>query len=401
MNLFLSDGSFAVGGQAYTGFPILVDAEGCVVEVTLRFFVDTLLRSGGARDEKTWKAYGQHLYDFFGYLEAKSLAWDSVPGWNSGDVPALAHYVKWCDKVVGNSSGYINDKVGTIKRFYEWAMRAELIETLPFRSVDIVSASKPVALLGHVGGNAGRVRTSDVNMREVRPVLRVLTRSQVDALLRTALNPTHHAVIYLALSGGLRAEELATFPLDFVVDCAKLHGGVRSVPVQLDPGRMETKNQKARTVRVSVACMNALWQYRASVRKQLEQISGRPQQTLFLTRFGLPFQADGFVAPLARLRKLLGFHVHPHILRHTFATHTLAALEDRKKAGKLRGSPLFIVKELLGHSSISSTTRYLHFMDEIDDEYATNYQSEIDEIAADYMKTKKMESGLDGTKEEL
>jgi integrase/recombinase XerD len=103
VNLYLSDHRFQVGGQRYADFPILVDSAGKIVEVALRFFVDRLLRSGSARDPKTWKAYGQHLYDYFGFLEAKNLRWDVMPSWNSGDVPALAHYVKWCDASVGNS----------------------------------------------------------------------------------------------------------------------------------------------------------------------------------------------------------------------------------------------------------------------------------------------------------
>lgn len=66
MRLYLSDSSFEVGGQAYEGFPILVDATGVVVEVALRFFVDDLLGRVGARDLKTWESYGRHLYDYFG-----------------------------------------------------------------------------------------------------------------------------------------------------------------------------------------------------------------------------------------------------------------------------------------------------------------------------------------------
>lgn len=382
MNLYLSDHSFQVGGQPYAGFPILVDGTGKIVEVALHFFVDRLLRSGSARDPKTWKAYGQHLYDYFGFLEAKNLRWEVMPSWNSGDVSALAHYVRWCDASVGNSPGYINDKLGTIKRFYSWAKEAALIIELPFRSLDVASTGRTRGRLAHADGRARRVRTADVNLREPAREIRVLTRAQVDALLRGTMNPTHRAVIHLGLSAGLRAEELATFPADYVTDCSRLPKNVKSVAVRLDPKRMETKNAKARTVRISVSCMDALWQYRATVREQLLHRASTAHDVLFVTRFGVPFQADGFVQPLARIGRKLGFHLYPHMLRHTFATHTLASLEDRKRAGQLRGSPLLLVMELLGHASITMTSRYLHFIDAIDDGYATRYQAEIDAIAA-------------------
>jgi site-specific recombinase XerC len=106
---------------------------------------------------------------------------------------------------------------------------------------------------------------------------------------------------------------------------------------------------------------------------------------LFLTRYGEAFVADGLVAPLARLGQRLGFHIHPHMLRHSFATHTLASLEDLKRSGRLRSSPLVLLKGLLGHASINTTSRYLHHLDAIDDAYGTRYQAEIDALALGYL----------------
>lgn len=385
MTLYPSDAGFAVGGQHYEGFPILVDSSGLVVEVVLRFFVDELLGRAGAREIKTWAAYGRHMYDYFGYLEGR-FNWDYVPAEGSGDVSPLAHYVRWCDTTVGNQPGYINDKRATVERFYEWAKRVGLIGELPFSRSELTSPGAGGRLIP-AAAVKGRRSSSNLHLRESGEPEKVLTRSQIDIALRAATNPTHRALLYLGLTAGLRAEELATFPLRYVVDCSSLPGRVRSVPVTLNPKEMSTKNSKRRVIRVSVACMNVLWQYREAVRPRLLAKASKSSGTdqLFLTRFGLPFVADGLVAPLFRLGNRVGFHLHPHMLRHTFATHTLASLEDSKRAGRLNGSPLLILKRLLGHSSIANTSRYLHLLDSIEDVFGTQYQAEIDALALSYL----------------
>lgn len=384
MNLYFSDDRFQIGGQAYPGFPLLVDATGSVVEIALLFFKDELLGKVGARDLKTWEAYGRHLYDYFGYLEAKKLRWDRIPGEMSGDISPLAHYVRWCDATVGNEAGYINDKVGTIQRFYRWAQRVGLVAVLPFKYSERVS-SHVGGMLSHASGSGGMRVISNMHMREAEKPLVVLSRHQIDVVMQTVVNPTHRAMLHLGLNSGLRAEELTSFPAKYVVDCSRLSDKVKSVAVYLDPHEMDTKNDKARTVRISVPCMNHLWQYRESVRPKLQSIARSTASNLFLTRDGVPFVPDGLVAPLARLGSRIGIHLHPHMLRHTFATHTLASLEDLKRKGRLRSSPIVVLKRLLGHSSITTTSRYLHHLDAIDDVYGTRYQAEIDELVLAYL----------------
>jgi site-specific recombinase XerC len=81
------------------------------------------------------------------------------------------------------------------------------------------------------------------------------------------------------------------------------------------------------------------------------------------------------------------------MLRHSFATHTLASLEDLKRAGRLRGSPIILLSELLGHESTATTMRYLHFIDKIDDAFSTGYQAEIDALAIALSKRHASKAG--------
>lgn len=59
-----------------------------------------------------------------------------------------------------------------------------------------------------------------------------------------------------------------------------------------------------------------------------------------------------------RLSKKTGIHVHPHLLRHTFASHALD-----------KGMNLVQIQELLGHEDISTTGMYVHIIGELGESY--------------------------------
>jgi len=148
------------------------------------------------------------------------------------------------------------------------------------------------------------------------------------------LDSRDRAMMELLYSSGLRLAELVG--LD--VSSLDLKDGVVHV---LGKGR------KARIVPVGRMALRALrsWlQQRAAV--------ARPgENALFVGRNGVRLGARAVqirVALWAR-RQGLGVHVHPHLFRHSFASHLL------ESGGELRG-----VQELLGHADISTTQIYTH-----------------------------------------
>jgi integrase/recombinase XerC len=142
------------------------------------------------------------------------------------------------------------------------------------------------------------------------------------------------ALLELAYSSGLRLSELSGADvgrLDLVAGEIRVMG----------------KGAKERIVPVGApAC--------AALRAWLAARSGvaAPQEpALFVTRAGTrlgPRAIERRLAAWAR-RQGLDRHVHPHMLRHSFASHVL------QSSGDLRA-----VQELLGHASIASTQVYTH-----------------------------------------
>jgi integrase/recombinase XerC len=144
------------------------------------------------------------------------------------------------------------------------------------------------------------------------------------------------AMFELLYSSGLRVGELVALDLgDGRLDL--LQGEVT----------VTGKGSKTRTVPVGGRAREALKAW-TSARPQM----ARPgEKALFVGSRGKRISAAVVATRLARWARLAGSaeHVHPHMLRHSFATHVLQSSQD-----------LRAVQEMLGHASISTTQVYTH-----------------------------------------
>ena len=165
-----------------------------------------------------------------------------------------------------------------------------------------------------------------------------LDPDQVARLLETGatdpLGRRDTAIMELFYSSGLRLAELAA------LDQSDVDARDRTV-------RVTGKGAKTRVVPVGRKALEALefWL------RERAALAGIGETALFVGRNGCRLGVRAIqmrIAAWARARGL-PVHVHPHLLRHSFATHLLESSRD------LRG-----VQELLGHADISTTQIYTH-----------------------------------------
>ena len=144
------------------------------------------------------------------------------------------------------------------------------------------------------------------------------------------------AMFELFYSSGLRLAELVSLNVD-ALDSIFQEAEVRVLG----------KRNKARLVPVGAKARDALAAW-AAVRGELA-LADEP--ALFVGARGARIHPRMVEARLTRRAILLGLpsHVHPHMLRHSFASHVL------QSSGDLRA-----VQEMLGHASIASTQVYTH-----------------------------------------
>jgi integrase/recombinase XerC len=149
-----------------------------------------------------------------------------------------------------------------------------------------------------------------------------------------ALSMRDRALFELAYSSGLRLSELAAMD---VGGCDLAGGEVRVLG----------KGSKERIVPVGAAAREAIARW-LPVRATHASAG---ECAMFIGRHGRRLSPRAIEQRLAQwaIRQGLARHVHPHMLRHSFASHVL------QSSGDLRA-----VQEMLGHASIASTQVYTH-----------------------------------------
>jgi integrase/recombinase XerC len=147
------------------------------------------------------------------------------------------------------------------------------------------------------------------------------------------------AILELLYASGLRVSELTGLDL----------GDIDRKQQML---RVVGKGNKERIIPYGSKAEQALAAYEPIRARLLRQAGGRGQaQALFLNRTGRrlgPRSVGRIVKKYVRLVNV-NWDLHPHSLRHAFATHLLAD-----------GADLRAIQELLGHASLSTTQRYTH-----------------------------------------
>ena len=150
------------------------------------------------------------------------------------------------------------------------------------------------------------------------------------------------AILEMLYFTGLRAAELVS--LD-----------VQSADMRRRIVRVLGKGNKERLVPFTEQCRETLEKYLDKVRPILWNKGLIPDTALFLNNEGKRLTTRGLEYILDSIERKTGAFVglHPHILRHSFATHLLSA-----------GADLRVIQELLGHADLNATQVYTHVSEE-------------------------------------
>lgn len=191
-----------------------------------------------------------------------------------------------------------------------------------------------------------------------------LTQEHLSAFLKHITTiPEDKALIFeVALATGMRLQEVLTIPESIIFNPENTY----PIPISIGPKNgIKTKFNKQRYVELPASLMFKLHQYLWSTTRQKYAAKGKNAGKLFISRQGLPFNANTIEKSFSDIRSALSkrytdFNYAIHDLRSTYATYTLHRLWEEK--GSLRAAAS-ILQELMGHNSFTSTFKYVEFIE--------------------------------------
>jgi integrase/recombinase XerD len=209
----------------------------------------------------------------------------------------------------------INRLIATLRRFYRYALLANLIEQDPTLHIEAPKLPKQLP--------------------------KTMSESQVEDLLHapdvnTPLGMRDRAMLELIYASGLRVSELVNVT-------------IAEVSTQDGVVRVTGKGSKTRLVPMGQEAAEWIDRYLANARSEI--LKGSLSDAVFVTTRGDAMTRHAFWHIIQRYASQAGIsqHISPHVLRHAFATHLLN-----------HGADLRVVQMLLGHADISTTQIYTH-----------------------------------------
>ena len=257
----------------------------------------------------TVRNYRTDLLDFFRFLREKEIG---LLG--EVDRHVLRDYLS---HLVGRGivKASIARKLSAIRSFYRYLVREEIVSANPIEKISSPKLDKRLP--------------SFLTLEEVERLLNAPD-------LSTPLGQRDRALLELLYASGLRVSELVSLDLG-------------QIDLDTNEIRVWGKGLKERMVLMGEPAAEALKNYLSQGRPKL--LGEKKSKALFLNRYGqrLPERSVQRLLEQYAKKSGIGKRVHPHMLRHTFATHLLDG-----------GADLRVVQELLGHARLSSTQIYTH-----------------------------------------
>ncbi|WP_188454398.1 tyrosine recombinase XerC [Virgibacillus oceani] len=258
----------------------------------------------------TVKYYLNDLETFFAFLKQEGIV-----NLQEVDTKVVRLFLTTLyDKKLSRRS--VSRKISSLRSFYKFMEREEIVQINPFLHLTLPKAKKPIP--------------GFLYMEELEKLFEISDTTD-------PIGQRNQAILETLYATGMRVSECQGLTLD-------------SIDFSIGTMFVKGKGRKERYIPFGRFAEIALETYINEGRKQLFKNTAKTN-AVFLNARGGPLTVRGIRLILNKMveEAAITVHVHPHKLRHTFATHMLN-----------EGADLRTVQELLGHENLSSTQIYTH-----------------------------------------
>ena len=273
----------------------------------------------------TVKSYGEDIEKFFDFLAKEDIGMDEV------DQIVIRNFLTE-ELNSGVTKRSCKRRLCALKHFYKFLVKKKIVKVNPF---DFVTSPKIDKRMPHF-----------LYQEQVREILDQNRKRTDEMAIRD------QAILSVLYYSGLRASELVSLNIQSL-----------SLPQRII--RAIGKGNKERIVPITEECRKDVDIYLKTTRRELISRSNEvpPTPALFLNKYGERLRTRGLEYILDQIEEKTGTFVglHPHVLRHSFATTLLE-----------NGADLRVIQELLGHESLNTTQVYTHVTEEAMKEAYTN-----------------------------
>lgn len=266
---------------------------------------------------KTVESYGRDIEQFYKLIFEQGVDITDV------DAGIIRNYLSQL-MMNGLSKRSCQRKVAALRHYYSYLLNKNIVEDNPFLYIDPLKQEKRLPSVLYLE------QIEEVFKRNIERTDTLMWRDQ--------------AILELLYATGVRASEFVNIR-------------IRDVDLKQRTIRIMGKGRKERMVVFSQSCKETLEHYLDDVRPG---IAGKNHfefnnEYLFLNASGEKLTVRGLQYILEDIEKKIGtnYGLHPHIFRHSFATHLLEG-----------GADLRVIQELLGHESLNTTQIYTHVSEE-------------------------------------